>query len=145
MDGLELQQEIVRRGFVLPVIVMTGHGDVPLAVRAMKAGAADFIEKPFSADEMLASVRAALDSAKKTLSKKAEAQRAQQALAVLTPREREVFDQIVAGRPNKIAAFELGISPRTVEIHRAHVMSKMRVRNLSDLVRISLAASADSN
>lgn len=145
MDGLELQQEIVRRGYLLPVIVMTGHGDVPLAVRAMKAGAADFIEKPFSADEILLSVRTALDAGKRTRDKKSEAVRAQETLAVLTPREREVFDQIVAGHPNKIAAYELGISPRTVEIHRAHVMSKMRVRNLSDLVRISLAASSDAN
>ena len=140
MDGLELQQEIVKRGYALPVIIMTGHGDIPLAVRAMKAGAADFIEKPYSPDEMLLSVRNALDLGKKALGKVAEARRAQEALAVLTPREREVFDQIVAGRPNKIAAYELGISPRTVEIHRAHVMSKMKVRNLSDLVRISLAA-----
>lgn len=145
MDGLELQQEIVRRGYTLPIIIMTGHGDVPLAVRAMKAGAADFIEKPFAAGEIVQCVRNALDAGKRTRDKKSESVRAQQALAVLTPREREVFDQIVAGHPNKIAAYELGISPRTVEIHRAHVMSKMRVRNLSDLVRISLAASADIN
>ena len=145
MDGLQLQEELIKRGFGLPVIVITGHGDVPLAVRAMKAGAADFIEKPFAADEILQSVRNALDVGKRVRDKKSEAIRAQQALAVLTPREREVFDQVVAGHPNKIAAYELGISPRTVEIHRAHVMSKMRVRNLSDLVRISLAASADIN
>ena len=145
MDGLELQLELVRRGYALPVIVMTGHADVPLAVRAMKAGAADFIEKPYSPDEMLQSVRNALELGKKTLGKLAEAKRALEALAVLTPREREVFDQIVAGRPNKVAAYELGISPRTVEIHRAHVMSKMNVRSLSDLVRISLAAASGVN
>jgi two-component system response regulator FixJ len=142
MDGLELQQEIVRRGLVLPVIIVTGHGDVPLAVRAMKAGAIDFIEKPFSAATILESVARAIALSSRARSRSAEAKSAQEALALLTPRERDVFDQIVAGRPNKIAAFELQISPRTVEIHRAHIMDKMRVRSLSDLVRISLAAAA---
>ena len=146
MDGLQLQREIVRRGYAIPVIVVTGHGDIALAVQAMKTGAIDFIEKPFSADTILQSVERALDFGRRARSRSAEANSAQEALSLLTPRERQVFEQIVAGRPNKIAAYELGISPRTVEIHRAHIMDKMRVRSLSDLVRISLAASArDSN
>lgn len=146
MDGLELQQEIVRRKYGIPVIVVTGHGDVPLAVQAMKAGALDFIEKPFAAETILESVQRALELGRRARSRTAEAKAAQEALSLLTPRERQVFDQIVAGRPNKIAAYELQISPRTVEIHRAHIMDKMRMRSLADLVRISLAAAArDSN
>ncbi len=140
MDGLELQEEIARRGYVLPVIIITGHGDVPLAVRAMKAGAVDFIEKPFSAETILESIAKALAQGSRTRSRSLETRSAQEQLSLLTPREREVFDRIVAGSPNKVAAFELQISPRTVEIHRAHIMDKMRARSLSDLVRIALAA-----
>lgn len=140
MDGLELQEEIVKRGYALSVIVITGHGDVPLAVRAMKAGAVDFIEKPFDDEFMLASVRRALDIGRQRRNAAAEALAASRLLALLTPRERNVLDQLVVGRSNKVAAYELGISPRTIEIHRAHIMDKMNARSLSDLVRISLAA-----
>ncbi len=140
MDGLELQEEIVRRGSGLPVVIITGHGDVPLAVRAMKAGAVDFIEKPFDDELLLASVRRALEIGKATRSRAAEAAAAERMLALLTPREKSVLEQLVVGRSNKVAAYELGISPRTVEIHRAHIMDKMNARSLSDLVRISLAA-----
>ncbi|HEX4301588.1 MAG TPA: response regulator FixJ [Rhizomicrobium sp.] len=140
IDGLELQEEIVRRGLHLPVIVMTGHGDVPLAVRAMKAGAIDFIEKPFDAEILLKAVARALHAGESQRSKSAEIKAAQDLIALLTPRERHVLDQLVAGRSNKIAAFELGISPRTIEIHRAHIMDKMHARSLSDLVRIAIAA-----
>ena len=140
MDGLELQEELIRRGVDLPVIIMTGHGDVPLAVRAMKAGALDFIEKPFDDEFMLASVRRALEIGKRTRNKLAEAKAAQDLLNLLTPRERNVLEQLVAGRSNKVAAYELGISPRTIEIHRARIMDKMNARSLSDLVRIALAA-----
>jgi two-component system response regulator FixJ len=140
MDGLELQEEVVRRGIDLAIIIMTGHGDVPLAVRAMKAGALDFIEKPFDDETMLSSVRRALEINKQTRDRRAEAKAAQELLALLTPRERTVLEQLVAGRSNKIAAHELGISPRTIEIHRARIMDKMNARNLSDLVRIALAA-----
>jgi two-component system, LuxR family, response regulator FixJ len=140
MDGLELQEVIVKRGLDLPIIVMTGHGDVPLAVRAMKAGALDFIEKPFDAETMLAGIRRALEISKHARNRLADARAAQELLALLTPRERHVLEQLVAGRSNKIAAYELGISPRTIEIHRAHIMNKMNARSLSDLVRIALAA-----
>jgi two-component system response regulator FixJ len=141
MDGLALQEEIANRGSGLPVIIITGHGDVPLAVRAMKAGAVDFIEKPFDDEQLLTSVGRAIEIGRKTRSKAAEAAAAERLLALLTPRERTVLDQLVIGRSNKVAAYELGISPRTVEIHRAHIMDKMNARSLSDLVRVSLAAS----
>ncbi len=114
MDGLELQQRLIERALPFPLIVITGHGDVPLAVRAMKAGAIDFIE---------------------TLAATATAK-----LALLTPREREVLQGLLAGLPNKSIAYDLAISPRTVEIHRARVMDKMGARSLSELVRMSLAA-----
>ena len=144
MDGLALQEEIARRGIDLPVIIMTGHGDVPLAVRGMKAGAIDFIEKPFDSQMLLESIARALAVGESRRNKAAEIKAAQDLIALLTPRERHVLDQLVAGRSNKIAAFELGISPRTIEIHRAHIMDKMSARSLSDLVRIKIAAGADT-
>lgn len=140
MGGLELQEQIAARGIDLPIIFITGHGDVPLAVRAMKAGAVDFIEKPFDDATMLRSIRRALEFGLQTRSRAAEAKAAEDLLAQLTPRERDVLKQIVIGRSNKIAAYELGISPRTIEIHRAHIMGKMNARSLPDLVRITLAA-----
>jgi two-component system response regulator FixJ len=143
MSGLELQEEIVRRNIQLPVIVMTGHGDVPLAVRAMKAGAVDFLEKPFDANLMLASVRRGLEAGSQASSRAAEIEAAKNLLAVLTPREHSVLDKLVKGRSNKVAAYELGISPRTVEIHRAHIMDKMNASSLSDLVRTVLAVGQD--
>lgn len=140
MDGLQLQQEINKRGLDLPLVVMTGHGDVPLAVRAMKAGALDFVEKPFDDELMLASVRRALQIGDHDRSRTAEAKAAQDLIALLTPRERNVLEKLVAGRSNKIAAYELGISPRTIEIHRANIMDKMQARSLSEVVRIAIAA-----
>lgn len=140
MDGLELQEEVARRGITVPVIIMTGHGDVPLAVRAMKAGALDFLEKPFDDEALLGSVKRALELGRQKQDQIAEARAAQDLLALLTPRERHVLDQLVAGRSNKVAAYELGISPRTIEIHRARIMEKMNARSLSDLVRTALAA-----
>ncbi len=140
MDGMALQAEIVRRGINLQVIIITGHGDVPLAVRALRAGATDFLEKPFAADAILTSVRRAIGIAGQVRNREEELKAAQQRLALLTPRERDVFEQIVAGKPNKVAAHALQISARTVEVHRAHIMGKMSARNLSDLVRISMAA-----
>jgi two-component system, LuxR family, response regulator FixJ len=140
MDGLQLQEEIARRDIALPVIIVTGHGDVPLAVRAMKAGAVDFIEKPFDRERMLESIRRALEIGRTTRNRAAEMKAANEVLMLLTPRERHVLDKLVAGRSNKVAAHELGISPRTIEIHRARIMDKMEARSLSDLVRIALAA-----
>lgn len=140
MDGLELQAEIRRRGIRVPIIVMTGHGDVPIAVRAMKAGAADFIEKPFADDILIESVRRALVLAAAVDRDSAETDIVRHRLETLTAREREVLEGLVAGRPNKVIAHDLGISPRTVEIHRARVMDKMQARSLSALVRMALAA-----
>lgn len=140
MSGLELQEELARRGVALPVIVITGHGDVPLAVRAMTAGAMDFIEKPFDEQRMLDSVARALQIGGQKRGRADEAQAARDLLALLTPRENEVLSQLVRGQPNKIVAHELGISPRTVEIHRASIMDKLKARNLSDIVRTALAA-----
>ena len=140
MDGLQLQEELTKRQIGLPVIVVTGHGDVSLAVRAMKAGAVDFIEKPFDGELMLESVRRAIALSKETRSQAALAEAAQSHIALLTQRERQVLEHLVAGRSNKVIAYELDISPRTVEIHRAHLMEKMQARSLSELIRMALAA-----
>ncbi len=142
MSGLELQDELARRKVDLPIIVMTGHGDVPLAVRAMQAGAVDFIEKPFDDQRMLDSVALALQVGQRTQSRAAEVKAARDLISTLTTREREVMNEVVKGGPNKAVAFTLGISPRTVEIHRARVMEKLQARNVSELVRISLAGAA---
>jgi len=138
MTGLELVVELKRRRVLHPVIVLTGHGDVALAVEAMKAGVVDFIEKPFDEDVLLKAVRTALAqeesvSARLTLRAEVEARVEQ-----LSQREREVFEAIVDGESNKSAAQKLGISPRTVEIYRAHVMDKMGAKTLSELVRMAL-------
>ena len=140
MTGLEMQEELSRRRIALPVIVITGHADVPLAVRAMKAGAVDFIEKPFDDEQMLAGVRRALEVGRKSRSRTAESEAARGLLGQLTPREKAVLDKLVTARSNKVAAHELGISPRTVEIHRAHIMDKTKAANLSDLVRLVMTA-----
>ena len=139
MDGLELQEELVRRKAGLPVIVVTGHGDVPLAVRAMKAGAIDFLEKPYDETVLLGSLRRALAEAEEATERAAAVQEAEARLATLTDRERQVLDLLAAGRPNKVIAYELDISPRTVEIHRARVMEKMRAKSLAELVRMVVA------
>ena len=140
MDGLALQEELVRRKAGLPVIIVTGHGDVPLAVRAMKAGAVDFIEKPFDDELLLQSIKQALLLRKENRGQASLAQTAAARMALLTERERQVLECLVAGKANKVIAYELDISPRTVEIHRAHVMEKMQARSLSDVVRLALAA-----
>jgi two-component system response regulator FixJ len=140
MSGLDLVRRLKEIGVKLPVIVITGHGDVPLAVEAMRAGVMDFIEKPFDQDMLLASIRAALDSQAKTENNDAERQRFEQMLAGLSGRERDVLRGVVAGKLNKVIAHELGISPRTVEVYRANVMSKTGASGLSELVRIALLA-----
>jgi two-component system response regulator FixJ len=142
MNGLELQQELAKRGSPLAVILMTGHGDVPMAVNAMRAGAFDFIEKPFADDALLGSVRRALEQAKargrRPVGSPAESTEVARRLASLTPREREVLDHLVRGSPHKVIAYELKISPRTIEVHRARIMQKMEARNLAELVRLML-------
>lgn len=142
MTGWELQDEVVRRAISLPVIFITGHGDVSLAVRAMRAGAVDFIEKPFNDETLLASVNRALEIGAADRNRSAEVQHALEVLSCLTGRERQVLEQLVTGHSNKMAAFELSISPRTIEIHRARVMDKLHAASLADLVRISLSASS---
>jgi two-component system, LuxR family, response regulator FixJ len=141
MSGLELQDELIKRGARLPVIIITGHGDVVLAVKAMRAGAIDFIEKPFDEKILLASVNRALDAGRDDRDRESEARAALALISLLTPRERQVLEQLVAGRSNKLTAYELSISPRTIEIHRARIMEKLRARRLADLVRTAIAAS----
>jgi two-component system, LuxR family, response regulator FixJ len=140
MDGLELQRHLNERSLKFPTIVITGHGDVPLAVRAMKAGALDFIEKPFATPTILASVETALARLAAAGQRDPAALAAQAKLDLLSPREREVLEGLLAGLPNKTIAYDLAISPRTVEIHRARVMDKMGARSLSELIRLALAA-----
>jgi two-component system response regulator FixJ len=122
----------------VPVIVITGHGDVPLAVEAMKVGAADFLEKPFDDELLLTSVRSALSQQHGESRRQAERAGTEAKLAALSKRERDVLDGLVGGRANKQIAFDLGISPRTVEIYRANLMNKMQAGSLSDLVRMAL-------
>jgi two-component system response regulator FixJ len=140
MDGLEVQAALKEKGVTLPVIIMTGHGDVSLAVQAMKAGAVDFIEKPFEKAVLLSAIEHGVERLKKSAVNKDLADEAAVRLQALTPREREVLDGLAKGLPNKTIAYDLGISPRTVEIHRANVMSKLGVRSLSEALRIAFAA-----
>ncbi|HEY0149309.1 MAG TPA: response regulator FixJ [Allosphingosinicella sp.] len=142
MSGLELVAKLKQEGISDPVIVITGHGDVPLAVEAMKAGVADFLEKPFDDQQLLSAVRRALDRSRDIASHEAERQEIAGRLTELSGREREVLEGLVDGKPNKIIAYDLGISARTVEIYRANVMTKMQAKSLSELVRMTLAARA---
>jgi two-component system response regulator FixJ len=142
MSGIDLLRKLKSDGVSLPVIVMTGHGDVPLAVEAMKLGAFDFIEKPFDDDALLASVRGALGVQEKHSRVESQRQEIESRLTQLSTRERQVLDGLVAGQANKVIAYELGISPRTVEIYRANVMTKMQANSLSDLVRMALVTGA---
>jgi len=140
MDGLEVQETLRQQGVTLPIIIMTGHGDVPLSVRAMKAGAIDFVEKPFEKQVLLAALEAGFDALERSDSGREKAKDAAVRLQVLTPREREVLDGLAEGLPNKTIAYDLGISPRTVEIHRANLMTKLGVRSLSEALRLAFAA-----
>jgi two-component system response regulator FixJ len=139
MSGLELIARLKELGVALPVVVMTGHADVPLAIQAMKAGVHDFIEKPFDDEVLLGAVRSALAIGRHQTEREEEAAAIRARLGSLTGRERDVLQGLVAGQPNKIIAYELGISPRTVEIYRANVMTKMGAGSLSELVRMALA------
>ena len=143
IDGLEVQRELRARGVMLPVVIMTGHGDIDMAVAAMKAGASDFIEKPFEKAALLGCVEAARRVAVAERGAGARAEDARARLNVLTDRERDVLDGLVQGLPNKTIAFDLGISPRTVEIHRANLMQKLDVKCLSESLRIAFHAGVD--
>lgn len=142
MNGLELVRLLKARGVALPIIMITGHGDVPLAVQAMKAGVVDFLEKPFDEDSLLAAIRSALADRSKAETAQVERERIRAVLEGLTPREHEVLEGVIEGKLNKVIAHELSISPRTVEIYRANVMSKTGARGLSELVRMVLLAQA---
>jgi len=140
VDGLEVQKLLVERGVTMPVIILTGHGDVSIAVRAMKMGAVEFIEKPFEKAVLVAAIEAAFERIAAADGVSARAADAQMILGALTPRERDVLEGLAQGLPNKTIAYDLGISPRTVEVHRANLMTKLDVRSLSDALRIAFAA-----
>jgi two-component system response regulator FixJ len=139
VDGLEVQARLNRLRVRLPVIVMTGHGDVPSAVRAMKAGAIDFLEKPFGDETLLKVIEGAFAKASRLIGDR-EAERAAQRIATLSPREREVLDALLAGRPNKVIAFDLNISVRTVEVHRARMMERLGTKQFADAIRLAVMA-----
>jgi two-component system response regulator FixJ len=142
MDGMELVQRLRALKVDIPIIVMTGHGDIPLAVEAMKAGVIDFIEKPYEGERMLGAIRGALDRREERDAREAERGEYLRRIETLSPRERQVLDGLIAGKASKVIAYDLDISPRTVEIYRAHVMTKTQARSLSELVRMALMAGA---
>lgn len=143
MDGLQVQAALQERGIGYPVIVMTGHGDVSVAVQAMKAGAVDFIEKPFEKAVLMSAIEEGFCRIERAGRSQGRAEEAQVRLQALTPREHEVLEGLVRGHPNKTIAYDLEISPRTVEIHRANLMSKLGVASLSEALRIAFAAGLD--
>ena len=142
-DGIDILQQLVDRGVAACTIIMTGHGDVPMAVKAMRIGASDFVEKPFDPDEMLQAIERAISQFQASSKSKDSQAVARERLSRLTPRETEVMQQLVLGRPNKIIAYELKLSPRTVEVHRARVMEKTEAKSLSGLVRLAIVAELD--
>jgi two-component system response regulator FixJ len=143
MSGLKLQDVLAARHIQLPVIVVTGYAEVPTAVRALKTGAIDFIEKPFSDELLLDRIRQAIEADRQTREAEARRAAALERFTSLTPREREVMELVTAGKANKVIAAELNLSPKTVEVHRANVMKKMEVDSVADLVRASLLLQAD--
>ena len=138
MSGLELQTELNVRGVIIPVIFISGHGDVPMAVEAMQHGAFDFLQKPFRDQDVIDRVQKALARDRENRDALKSHERIRALLESLTPREREVLDLMARGKPNKVMATELGLSPRTVEIHRAHVMEKMAANSIAQLVRMMM-------
>jgi two-component system response regulator FixJ len=140
INGLEMVRRVKAAGVDLPVIVMTGHADLALAIEAMRAGVIDFLEKPFEDEALLSALRAALGRSEADRQRAQDHQDVRDRRAALSGREAEVLDGLLAGKPNKIIAFDLGISPRTVEIYRANVMTKMQAASLSELVRMCLLA-----
>ena len=136
MSGLELQEQLNVRGAMIPVIFITGHGDVPMAVEAMQQGAFDFLQKPFRDQDLIDRIQRALSKDQANRAELREKSRVRERLQTLTPREREVLDLVTSGKPNKIMAADLGVSQRTVEIHRARVMEKMNASSLAQLVRM---------
>lgn len=139
MSGVDLLAKLKDIGVVVPAVVITGHGDVPMAVAAMKAGAVDFIEKPFEDEVLVEAIKRAASRLEEAVTPMEDAAVVRVRLDCLSERERQVLSAVVAGLPNKTIAYDLGISPRTVEVHRANIMSKMQARNLPELVRMSMA------
>ena len=137
LSGLDLQDELVAAGRTLPIIFISGHGNIPLSVRAMKAGAVDFIEKPFEDQSLLDAINQSLKKDRHTKLEQAELREIQRRVDSLTPREREVFAHVVSGKLNKQIAFELGTTERTIKAHRARVMKKMQAKSLADLIRLA--------
>ena len=135
LDGLELQRHLAHRGIAIPIVFLTGHGDIPMSVRAIKAGATDFLTKPVDAAALVQAVRNALEMAEARRSEMAETAALAVRLATLTPREREVMEHVVAGQLNKQVAADLGTGEQNIKVHRRHVMAKMGVQSLADLVR----------
>ena len=135
LDGLELQRHLTHQGILIPIIFLTGHGDIPMSVRAIKAGASDFLTKPVDAAALVQAVRAALQTAENRRQMVAETAALAARLATLTPREREVMEHVVAGQLNKQIAADLGTGEQNIKLHRAHIMQKMAVESLADLVR----------
>ena len=140
LGGLELQEKLAAMGSTLPIIFITGHADVPMAVEAMQKGALDFIQKPFRDQDLLDRIGTALQKDRERRSERRLQADLHERVGTLTKREREVLDLVVTGKPNKVIAYELGVSQRTVEIHRARVMEKMQARSLADLVRMRIGA-----
>ena len=140
MDGLEVQQALANDGIGMPVIVLTGHGDIGTAVRAMKAGAVDFLEKPFEKAKLIEAIEAGFAQLNDKAGRADRSLSASTAISALTDRERDVLEGLAQGLPNKTIAYDLGISPRTVEVHRANLMSKLGVRSLSEALRLAFAA-----
>ena len=138
IDGIELLKRLKAGGSLFPVVIMTGHGDVPLAVEAMKLGAMDFLEKPFEDDRLIGMIEAALRRAEPGVKNEAATLEVQSRIASLSPRERQVMDGLIAGLSNKLIAREYDISPRTIEVYRANVMTKMQAASLSELVRLAM-------
>lgn len=139
-DGLQVQQELAERGITMPIVILTGHGDVSTAVRAMKNGALDFLEKPFKKTALIDAIELAFECIATAQDRGARAMESKARLGALTPREHEVLEGLAQGLPNKSIAYDMGISPRTVEVHRANLMAKLEVHNLSDALRIAFAA-----
>lgn len=140
LDGLAVQREMAERGVALPVIVLTGHGDVAIAVQAMKGGAVDFLEKPFEKTQLLRALAVGFEQLEQRHAAEASAQEAALRIAALTPREQDVLRGLAEGLPNKTIAYDCGISPRTVEVHRANLMTKLEARSLSEALRLAFAA-----
>ncbi|MCF6328566.1 MAG: response regulator [Henriciella sp.] len=140
MDGLAVQQKLIERGVDLPVIILTGHGDVPIAVQAMKAGAVDFVQKPYEKQTLLVAIEGAFEQMDEEVTQAGRVREAKARLAALTKREREVLERLVHGSTNKAIAEELGISPRTIEIHRANLMMKLEADSLSSALRVAFFA-----